>query len=135
MKFNQSTAYPIAAMSHIVNAPAGQVVSNTAVCEACKMPDRYVSQLMRMLVVAGLLVSIRGVTGGYKLAKPADKITLLDVVEAVDGPSDQYGGIDLPGMSRNDKAAVMGAFKAIEADAKKRLAAVTLADLRAAKAA
>jgi Rrf2 family protein len=135
MKLSQTTAYAIAAMAYIVKASDCQVVSNTAICNACKMPDRYVGQLMRKLVNDGLLVSVRGVTGGYKLAKAADKITLLDVVEAVDGPSDQYGEIDLPGMSRNDKAAVTGAFKAIEADARKRLAAVTLADLRAAKAA
>jgi hypothetical protein len=36
-------------MAHIVNAPAGRAVSNTAVCDACKMPKRYVIQLMRML--------------------------------------------------------------------------------------
>jgi DNA-binding IscR family transcriptional regulator len=51
MKLSQTTAYAIAAMAHIVNSPAGQVVSNTAICNACQMPDRYVSQLMRKLVI------------------------------------------------------------------------------------
>jgi Rrf2 family protein len=135
MKFNQSTAYAIAAMAYIVNTPDGQAVSNAAVCNACKMPRRYVTQLMRMLVVAGLLESSRGVAGGYKLTKPADEITLLEIVEAIDGPSDQYGPIEVPGMSRSDKAVVTEAFAAVGADARKRLGAVTLADLRAAKAA
>jgi Rrf2 family protein len=134
MKLSQTTAYAIAAMAYIVKAPDGQVVSNTAICKACKMPDRYVAQLMRKLVVADVLVSVLGLAGGYKLTKHADKITLLQIVEAIDGPLDQYGPIELPGMSRGDKAAVMGAFKAIEADAKKRLSAVTLAHLRSAKA-
>jgi Rrf2 family protein len=135
VKFNQSTAYAIAAMAHIVNAPAGQAVSNTAVCNACKMPKRYVIQLMRMLVVADLLESMRGVTGGYKLAKAADKITLLSIVEAVDGPLGQNDYAGLPPMSAKAKGAVTGAFAAIEEDARKRLAAVTVADLRAPKAA
>jgi Rrf2 family protein len=99
------------------------------------MPKRYVIQLMRMLVVADLLESKRGVTGGYKLAKPANKITLLDIVEAVDGPLGQNGYAGLPPMSAKAKGPVEGAFAAIEADARKRLAAVTVADLRAAKAA
>jgi DNA-binding IscR family transcriptional regulator len=86
-------------------------------------------------VVADLLESMRGVSGGYKLAKPAHKITLLDIVEAVDGPLGQNDYAGLPPMSRDAKTAVEGAFAAIEAEAKKRLSAVTLAELRAAKAA
>jgi DNA-binding IscR family transcriptional regulator len=53
MKLNLTNAYAIAAMAYIVNASDGQAVSNTAVCNACKMPRRYVTQLMRKLVVAG----------------------------------------------------------------------------------
>jgi Rrf2 family protein len=114
VKLSLTNSYAIAAMVHIVDVPDGQAVSNTTVCEACKMPKRYVLQLMRMLVVANLLVSIRGVAGGYKLTKPANKITLLNIVEAVDGPLGQNDYAGLPPMSRNAKTAVEGAFAAIE---------------------
>ena len=98
------------------------------------MPDRIVAQIMRLLVSAGIVTSTRGVNGGYKLAKPANKITLLEIVEAIDGPIGANGDVDLAGLSKDSSAAVEKALAAIEADARKRLAKVTLADLRAAKA-
>lgn len=50
------------------------------------MPERFLLQVLRTLVNEGLLKSTRGVDGGYRLAKPASQISLLDIVEAVDGP-------------------------------------------------
>jgi Rrf2 family protein len=48
------------------------------------MPQRFLLQLLRALVNQGLLLSVRGASGGYCLARPADQITLLDIVDAVD---------------------------------------------------
>ena len=135
MKLTRAATYGISAAAYLANAPAGEVVSNTTICNAYQMPDRFVLQIMRVLVTAGIVKSTRGRDGGYKLAKPASKITLLEIVEAIDGPIGANGDIDLAGMSKDSKAKVDIALAAIEADARKRLAAITLADLRAAKAA
>ena len=135
MKLNQTIAYAIAATAHLAALPAGSLVSNTAICKATKMPDRYVLQVLRKLVIHGILSSTRGIAGGYQLAKPAGKITLLETFEAIDGPIDQTEGIDLPLMPAKVASDVEGAFAAIQVDARKRLAKVTLAELRAAKAA
>jgi Rrf2 family protein len=105
------------------------------ICNAYQMPDRFVSQIMRLLASAGIVTSTRGVQGGYKLAKPAGKISLLEIVEAIDGPIGANGDLDIAGLAKDSKASVEKALSAIEADARKRLAAITLADLRAAKAA
>jgi len=134
-KLNQTIAYAVAAMSYMATQPAGALANNTAICKAAKMPDRYVLQLLRKLVNAEILVSVRGVQGGYRLAKPANKITLLEIVEAVDGPINQSERVDLPVMPAKAATDMKNAFAAIEGDARKRLASVTLADLRAAKAA
>ena len=135
MKLTRAATYGISAAAYLASAPAGEIVSNTTICNAYQMPDRFVLQIMRMLVSAGIVKSLRGRDGGYKLAKPTNKITLLEIVEAIDGPIDANGDLDLAGMSNDSKATVEKALAAIEADARKRLAAVTLADLRAAKAA
>ncbi len=135
MKLNQTIAYAIAATAHIAAAPAGSPISNTAICKGTKMPDRYLLQVLRKLVTHGILVSTRGIAGGYKLAKPASKITLLEIVEAIDGRIGANGDVDVAGLSKESTATVEKALAAIEADARKRLAAITLADLRAAKAA
>ena len=128
-------AYGISAAAHLANAPAGEVVSNTTICNAYQMPDRFLLHIMRMLVTAGVVKSMRGRDGGYKLAKPASQITLLEIVEAIDGPIGANRDVDLAGISKDSRATVEKTLNAIEADARKRLAAVMLADLRAARAA
>lgn len=83
MKLTRAATYGISACSYLASAPAGEVVSNTTICEAYQMPDRFVLQVMRMLVTAGIVTSLRGRDGGYKLAKLASKITLLEIVDAI----------------------------------------------------
>lgn len=56
------------------------------------MPD----PILWKLVNQGILTSTRGVNGGYTLAKPAGKITLLEIVEAIDGPVGQTELVDMP---------------------------------------
>lgn len=135
MKLNQTIAYAVAAMSYMAAQPAGSLISNTTICKATETPERYLLQLLRKLVNAGVLNSVRGVQGGYRLAKPANKITLLEIVEAVDSPIGQSERVDLPVMSTKASSGMVNAFKAVETDARKRLGAVTLADLRSARAA
>jgi Rrf2 family protein len=135
MRFTNAAGYGISACSYLATLPADQVASNTAICRAFKMPDRFVSQVMLQLAKAGIVTSTRGVQGGYQLARPANKISLLEIIEAIDGPIDSHGDLELAGMSKDSKATVGKALAALEADARKRLAAITLADLRAAKAA
>jgi hypothetical protein len=75
-----------------------------------------------------------GVCGGYELARPASKITLLEIIEAVDGLLECGFKGDLR-LTQKANAAIRGASAAIDADARKRLSAITIAYLRAVKAA
>lgn len=50
------------------------------------MPERFLLQILRDMVTSGILVSLRGVEGGYRLAKPAERITIDQVFEAVECP-------------------------------------------------
>jgi Rrf2 family protein len=50
------------------------------------MPERFLLQILRSMVTHGILQSTRGVEGGYSLARPASSVTLLDIVESVEGP-------------------------------------------------
>jgi Rrf2 family protein len=51
-----------------------------------KMPERFLLQILRSLVTHGILGSTRGVVGGYCLERSPEEISVLDVIEAVDGP-------------------------------------------------
>ncbi len=50
------------------------------------IPNRYLTQILANLVQHGLLEAVAGPTGGYVLARPSDEISLLEVVEAAEGP-------------------------------------------------
>jgi Rrf2 family protein len=52
----------------------------------CGMPPGFVPRVLKRLATAGLLRTARRPTGGYRLGRPAGAITLLEIVEAVDGP-------------------------------------------------
>ena len=135
MRFTQAAGYGISAAAYLASASAGDIVSNTVICDALQMPNRFVLQIMRMLVNAGIVSSVRGRDGGYKLAKPAIRISLLEIIEAIDGALGANDAVDLAGMSKESQAKVDHALATIEAETHKRLAAVTLADLKLAKAA
>src|ERR1700742_3215116 len=51
-----------------------------------EIPVQFLEQLFATLRRAGILRSQRGVKGGYSLAKPADEVTVLELVEVLDGP-------------------------------------------------
>jgi Rrf2 family protein len=95
------------------------------------MPERFLLQVLRTLVNEGLLKSTRGVDGGYRLAKPLSQITLLEIVEAIDGPL-QPELPQISGLTPQSQRKLAEALGDISSDAKRRLAGVTLAQLKPA---
>ena len=65
---------------------AAEPVALAAVAEAELLPLSYLEHLVAKLRQAGLVTSVRGAHGGYRLARPASEIAMLDVVEALEGP-------------------------------------------------
>jgi Rrf2 family transcriptional regulator, cysteine metabolism repressor len=63
----------------------GEPVSLSAVAEAEILPLSYLEHLVAKLRQAGLVTSVRGAHGGYRLARPASEIEMLDVVQALEG--------------------------------------------------
>ena len=61
-------------------------VASHVIAKARKIPERFLLKVLKPLVSARVLSSIKGPNGGYRLAKSANEITLLEVLEAVDGP-------------------------------------------------
>jgi Rrf2 family protein len=58
------------------------------IADACRIPERYLVQILLQLKGAGLVYSARGSAGGYRLARPADQISLAEVLSAIDGPNE-----------------------------------------------
>jgi Rrf2 family iron-sulfur cluster assembly transcriptional regulator len=62
------------------------------IAERTNLPQPYLEQILLAAKGAGLVRSKRGVGGGYVLARPADEITLAEILAAVDGPLTTYVG-------------------------------------------
>ena len=75
------------AMVALASAPPGGLMSVRRIADEMGIPVRFLPQVMGDLARAGLVTSTTGRAGGYRLARPATDVSLLDVVEAVEGDS------------------------------------------------
>ena len=72
-------------MMILASVPEGKLLNSKALAEFHGVPKEYLSKCLQMLSQAGLVTTTTGPYGGYSIAKSPDKITFLDVVEAVEG--------------------------------------------------
>lgn len=82
MKLSSKSRYGLRAMVYI--AERGEVVSLASVARDTTTSEAYLEQLFSLLKKAGLVKSVRGANGGYKLAKAACKITIGEIVRALE---------------------------------------------------
>jgi Rrf2 family nitric oxide-sensitive transcriptional repressor len=81
--FSNTAEYALRAAVYLATASEGLRTSQF-IAEATKVPAGYLSKILKDLADAGIVVSQRGPNGGFSLARPADEITALEVVNAVD---------------------------------------------------
>lgn len=80
--FSQTTEYALRAMAWLALTPE-VLVPTTTLAEKTKVPPHYLAKVLQQLANANLITGRRGVRGGYRLARPAGDVSLLDVVSAV----------------------------------------------------
>jgi Rrf2 family protein len=86
MQLSRTVEYALHATLQLARSQSGMPIPNSKLATNGVMPQRFLLQVLRQLVTHGLLHSTRGVDGGYTLARAPGQITLLDVIEAVEGP-------------------------------------------------
>lgn len=92
------------------------------------MPERFLLQVLRSLVTHDILRSTRGVEGGYTLQRPADEVTLLEVIEAVEGPL-EAGPFEGGEMPPHAQRRLQLALQQVAKLSREHLASVTFAEL------
>lgn len=85
MKISTKGLYAVRFMLHLAVHGGDQLVSLKDVSEAEAISKKYLEQIVPNLVSAKLVRSVRGAAGGYRLAKPASEITVLDVLKVTEG--------------------------------------------------
>ncbi|MGD0573373.1 MAG: Rrf2 family transcriptional regulator [Sedimentisphaerales bacterium] len=86
MKISRSTGYGLLAAGYIAKNEKDGIVLSQTISKEYNIPLEYLLKILQQLVRANLLRSKRGPRGGFVLAKAASKITMLEIIEAVDGP-------------------------------------------------
>jgi Rrf2 family protein len=121
--------YAIRAAVELAAAGDGPV-KGERVAQAQQIPPNFLENILADLRNAGLVASRRGAEGGYWLARPADEITLADVIRAVDGPLANVRGIRSEQVAYQGSAArLREVWVAVRASLRAVLEHVTLADV------
>lgn len=86
MQLTRAADYAVRVMIHLATAPAGSRQSRESLAEAADVPAQFMGKVLQALTRVQLITSHRGSLGGYALARPAESITMLEVIEAIEGP-------------------------------------------------
>ena len=137
MRLTHLADYAVVMMTAAARSPAGERLSATALATETGVPLPTAQKLMGKLAGAGLFHSVRGVGGGFVLARPASEITLVDMVEAVEGPiamTQCCGGEDANACVLDASCKVKPHMTLVSSAVRSALAAVTLEQLAGASA-
>jgi Rrf2 family protein len=86
MQLTRAADYAIRVMVHLAGLPAGTRASRASLAQTSECPEQFLSKVLQHLTHAGLVVSHRGNTGGFELATSHRNASLLQIIEAVEGP-------------------------------------------------
>ena len=86
LKLTKKADYGLIALKHLAVAHGNGTASAKEIADAYGIPLPLLAKILQKLTKTGLLRSVAGTNGGYKLARPAKRITALEVIHAIDGP-------------------------------------------------
>ena len=129
MRVSAKVDYGLRAMIELAAAGDGPV-KGERIAQAQEIPLKFLENILGDLRHAGIVRSQRGVEGGYWLAKPADEITVAEVVRAVEGPIANVRGVGPEQVEYAGSAAPLrDVWIAVRANLRAVLENVTIADL------
>lgn len=130
IRINRETDYGIVILSQMALDPERRY-SATTLAEGRGLPVPVVSKVLKLLLRGGLLVSYRGAKGGYGLARPPERISLADVVAALEGPIALTHCADLgpSGCQYHSGCVVSSNWNRINQVVHKALAGISLKDM------
>jgi Rrf2 family protein len=86
MQITRQADYAVRAMVFLSKLETDQRAATSQIAKVQKIPPSFLAKIISQLSIAGLIHTSRGAHGGVTLSRPPRKISLLDVVEAIDGP-------------------------------------------------
>lgn len=129
MRISRKTDYAVRILIELARN-SGKVVSARVLSDKLHVPYRFLTQVIRVLRLGGFVRSQQGFLGGYKLARPAGEISLLEVVERIHGPIELVPCLEKPPDCKlQDICGVQEVWKFLDKGIRDALGSVTLDNL------
>ncbi len=133
MKLSRTVAYAVQATLQLAQTSGTEPVPCSQLAADGHMPERFLLQVLRHLVNHGVLNSTRGVDGGYSLDRRPHEISLLEVIEAIEGPLCAA----VPSCDGGEPSAsdlkLRAALEQVTTNSRRQLAEIKLSDLVATR--
>lgn len=130
MIYSRSSEYAIRAFMHLAQAPEGKFVMAKQIAEQENIPAHFLAKILQQLARKGLVRSSKGPTGGFRLRTSPSEISLVQIVEALDGLEEYQKCVS--GLSECTDDAPCGmhdSWKALRSRIMEYLEQTTIADL------
>jgi Rrf2 family protein len=130
MRISAKVDYAVRAAIVLAGSEEGKPLKGEALADAQGIPVKFLENILGEMKHHGIVASRRGADGGYWLAQPADKVTLAEIIRAVEGPLATVRGESPEDLDYSGEAEpLQKAWIAVRANLRAVLDTVTLADL------
>lgn len=130
MLFSNATAYALRALSNLPSDGSYRLARELAA--RLDLPGPYLAKILQTLTQEGILESVRGPRGGFRLARPAEAITVGDVFRALEGPEAMDGCLlGFPQCGGDHPCPLHATWAGLKTQLEASLTQATLQDIRA----
>lgn len=130
MQLTKGVEYGIEGILYLARRDRGEPALIREISRATAIPETFLSKIFQRLATRGLILSRRGFRGGFRLARPAGRITLREIVEALQGPIEFHRCLDhLRARGRQHRCHVNQVFRKVQRKVALILENTTLEDI------
>lgn len=128
-RFSRKMIFCVEAVLYIALHGLHAPVQSRAVTRRQNIPERYLEQALQSLVRVGILRGVRGPRGGYQLARPAERISVGEIVAVIRSIEGYQEGDELEIGSQIGREVVMPIFERLDSEIMERLDRISIAEL------
>ena len=131
LRITKLSDYAIVVLTHLAGSSAGGSQTARDVADRTRIPRPTVSKILKELARGGIVVSQRGVQGGYRLARRPEQVNLAEIIDAVEGPLalTECSSVEPEGCEHAGYCPVEANWLRINQVVRSALAGISLADM------
>jgi Rrf2 family protein len=89
--FSRSAEYAVRALSFLAQSQEGICLQSKEIADELGLPPQFLTKILRKLTPTGIVASQRGRTGGFRLTRPPEEISVLSIIEPFEATMDDFG--------------------------------------------